>query len=105
MGGENTAVHTVIYQATDSSDNAARCSFDIKLIRDMTQSEEQQTHKEYHDKIQQTQNIEESEQEFIEKQQGKKQDDEWSEKARRLREEREFQNKQRRATAKKRGSE
>merc|ERR1712228_470601 len=94
---EQQRVISIIYEAVDSSDNSARCSFEVKLISDAQKGQ----HSEYHSKISDTRTVEESEDEYMRhlEQTEQNQDDEWSETARRLREERDLQNAERRKKA------
>jgi len=96
--GKDEVTTQITYEARDSSDNAARCSFQLRLYRD--DSEQDKAHQEYHKKIERTVDVEESE-ETMKKKEGQ-QDEEWSENARRLKEERRAETAKKKARAAKR---
>eukprot|EP01083_Nonionella_stella_P211690 765121_1 len=96
QANQNEQITQITYEAIDTSDNAARCSFQVKVYKDSSQGK----HSEYHQKISETQTIEETQEQYQQHiKQDEQQDEQWSEQARRLREERELQNQQRRTRA------
>merc|ERR1712079_797741 len=99
--GKDEVTTPITYEARDSSDNTARCSFQLRLYRD--DSEQEVKHQEYHKKIERTVDVEETEESL--RQKDGAQDEEWSENARRLKEERrkEKQAKKARAAQKRAG--
>ena len=98
--GKDEVTTQIAYEARDSSDNTARCSFQLRLYRD--DSEKDMKHQEYHRKIERTVDVEEDE-EAMKKKEGQ-QDAEWSENARRLKEERRKEREAKKARAAKKRS-